>query len=123
MTPAPGARADILCPLLPDGTRYALLAPGEGMPEAVTLLRKPFVAPGLPELARHIHRDRGDAALELAPERVRWMGRTLDTVRIVAHDQTADRRRLIGHAFIGGQHWRALAQALDTQVPAFEVGA
>jgi hypothetical protein len=117
------AESDTLGPPLPPGTRFALIAPGQGRPEAAQFVHKPFVAPGLPALARHIHRRRGDAALQLAPERVRWMGQTLDTVRVVAHDQTGERYRLIGHAFIGGQDWRTLASALDAQIPNAEVGA
>lgn len=89
---------DICAPPLPDAARFLLIARGDGRPEAATPIRKPFAAETLPALARRIHRLRGTDALQLAPEGVRWLGRSYAAVRVVAHDQTGDRWRLIGHA-------------------------
>jgi hypothetical protein len=119
---------DIRCPALPAAPRFALIAPGDGRPEAVTPIRKPFAAETLPALARRIHRLRGPDALQLTAERIRWLGRTHDAVRVVAHDQTGDRWRLIGHAVSGVEarpvvFQRALQVALDATLPVQDAAA
>lgn len=119
---AVSAEIDIICPVPPDGARFALLAPGDGRAEAVLACRKPFAAERISGLARHILNARGADALQLAPERVRWLGRTFEAVRVVAEDQVGGRARLIGHAWIGGRDWRALAHALESVQPSHDLG-
>lgn len=93
---------------LPDGMRFALVT---GVPSAL-----PLAFATLAELARAIHRRRGDDALILFPERIVFQGQARDTVAVHAEDPAMS-RRLIGHAWIGGRDWQALRAALTAQVP------
>lgn len=93
---------------LPDGRRFALIG------DDPTALPVAFGA--LADLARAIHRRRGDDALVLFPERIVHQGRPVETVAVHAED-AAMTRRLIGHAYIGGRDWQALRAALAAQVP------
>lgn len=97
------------CPELPDGSRFALIGPDPA--------RRPTGYATRQALALGVHRRRGDDALILSPERIRFRDQVRDTVRIDAECPASGRRRLIGHAWIGGADWRALEAALAAIVP------
>ncbi len=105
----PGATQPFRAPApMPDGMRFALIT---DRPAAL-----PLAFATLPELARAIHRRRGDDALLLFPERIVFQGRARDVVAVHAEDPALS-RRLIGHAWVGGRDWQALRAALTAQVP------
>jgi hypothetical protein len=78
--------------------------------------RKPLGFASIAALARHIHRQRGDDALELQTQQLQFQDRTRDVVEVLAID-VGGRARRIGLAWINGQHWRVLEAALTAQIP------
>lgn len=92
-----------------DGQAFALVTDDPGA--------KPLAFASLRELAAGIHRRRGHDALQLQPEQVSFRDTVRDCVEIHAISHPGERRRLIGHAWIGGRDWRVLQAALEAQTP------
>lgn len=78
---------------------------------------KPLVFTSLADLARHIHRMRGDDALELKPWRLVYGGGLRHVTEVLATDQVADRTRRIGYAWHKGEPREVLQAALDACWP------
>lgn len=102
-------------PSLPNGVRYALLLrhPQHEHP-------KPMAFPGLAELARHIHRARGEAGLQLAEAEILLQGETTPRKGVsvwTLETATGDRRRFIGWAWLGGAGRYSLEAALQSEQP------
>lgn len=94
---------------MPPEAEYALLPSyGYGM--------KPFVYRTLADLARRIHRDRGQDALELRPAVIPFRGGHRKVTEVLAHDQRSERARRIGYAWHGARPLEALKEALDAEL-------
>lgn len=89
-------------------TDYALFGPSARPGQ------KPTAYPSLKALAERIHRDRGDDALELRNDRmmVRGSAEPLAVVKVYAHNETSDRWRPLGWAWLRGADRERLAAAL-----------
>lgn len=91
-------------PLVPDGVRFALVTDQAGA--------KPYAYASLAELAQRIQRDRGADPIQMAPVRFRFRDGLRSAVRVEAEDVGGE-VRLIGHAWIAGKPWEALAAAIE----------
>lgn len=110
--PDPAPTHDLTVPALPgpgDLPRFALVT--------FRFAERPLIFDYLGGLARAIHRRRGDEALQLRPERVRFRDEVRECVAVHALDPVGQRERLIGHAWIGGRDWRVLQAALADVTP------
>lgn len=92
-------------PGMPPDVRFALVTPEPGA--------KPFAYPSLGELARRIQRDRQADPIQMTPVRFRFRDGLRGAVRVTAEDY-GGRVRLIGHAWISGRPWEALAEAIES---------
>lgn len=91
-------------PCLPDHVRVALVTAEPGV--------KPFAYATLSDLARRIQRDRQGDPIQMTPVRFRFRDGLRGAVRVTAED-FGGRVRLIGHAWIAGRPWEALADAIE----------
>ena len=77
---------------------------------------KPIVYASLRALAERIHRDRGQDALELRDDRVRFRDHVRAVTEVIARD-AGGRARRIGFAWHAGRPREALEAALAALVP------
>lgn len=84
---------------------------------------KPTAFASLAKLAARIHADRSDDALELRDDRmmVRGQPEPLAVVKIYARNETSDRFRVIGWAWLRGAGRDRLAAALADERPEMAV--
>jgi hypothetical protein len=97
-------------PPMPLGARYAIWPRFES---AV----KPFAFPSLAALARHVHRQRQDRALQLRDEPGHFRDGRRTVVRIDALGAEGESAWLIGYVFLDGRPREALIEALRVHEP------
>lgn len=100
-TPAAGFRS----PGLPNGVRFAL------WPRLESGV-KPFAFATLDALARHIHRRRDEAAIQLNDVTATFTDADRRTVRIDTLGPGGEADTLIGFAYLGGAGFEVLSPAL-----------
>lgn len=103
-------------PALPPGFRYALLqrTGPNGSP------RKPMAFQDLGGLARHIHRARGQAGVQLADAPMMLWGRETPEAGVsvwILDPATGDRRTYLGWAWVNGAGRVTLEAALQAEQP------
>jgi hypothetical protein len=92
-------------PGLPAEVRFALVTAERGA--------RPYAYPDMAALARRIQRDRQADPIQMTPVRFRFRDGLRSAVRVTAED-FGGRVRLIGHAWISGRSWEALAEAIES---------
>ena len=106
-------RRDIRRPALADGLRYGLIRRPDRW------LEKPVAFATLSDLAAAIHRDRGDAGLELADAPLRTLGQdeSRPGVSVWTQGEDGERRDYLGWAWVNGAGRQALQAALFAVAP------
>ena len=106
-------RRELLCPSLPREIRIALLrAPGDAA-------AKPAVFSTLDDLAKALHRDRGEAAIMLADAALQLRGDTSPRAGVSVWTLGPDgqSRDYLGWAYLAGSGRAVLAAALNAACP------
>lgn len=83
--------------------------------------RKPWAFRDINALARRIHRERGEATIEVVPVRdleIEGAGRAMRGASVFVASPDGDRPRLIGHAYFAGQDIEVLREAIRRNRPA-----